>query len=177
MTNLIEIPYHGLHTVISGGQTGSDQAGLHIAKEFSLRTGGHIANGYRTIFGPQPDLAQFNLIEHSSSAYQPRTKENAFNSDATVRMASNFNTAGEVLTLSYINAAKKPYLDILLDGEDEILKAEKLVEFLIHNNVSCLNVAGNADRDKTYGFHFTQASIILRYAFEMMLDRKLLYYF
>lgn len=171
---LIELPYNGLRKVISGAQTGADQAGLYVARDFGIETGGHIAQGYRTALGDDPTLAQFNLTVSSSRAYPPRTKANAFGGDATVRLASNFNTAGEVLTLRYVNAAKKPCLSLLLDGKDYDMKAAELVYFIVNNNVETLNVAGNADRDQPHGFHFQHASRILTSAFQILDEEGLI---
>jgi hypothetical protein len=166
--------YQGLHRVISGGQTGSDQAGLFTAQAFGLETGGFIPRGFKTIFGNDPELAQFGLIETTSEAYPPRTKKNVETSGATVRLASNFETAGEVITLRYCQALKKPNLSILLDGLNYEEKAEQLVEFLKLNAVRTLNVAGTADRDTVYGFHFHEASSILTRVFIRMKNQGLL---
>jgi len=174
MNKLLDLPYTGLRKVISGAQTGADQAGLFVARDFGLETGGHIAQGYRTALGDDPSLAQFNLVVSSSRAYPPRTKANAFGGDATVRLASNFNTAGEVLTLRYVMAAKKPCLSLLLDGKDYEDKSFQLVAFIIDNNVECLNVAGNADRDIAHGFHFQHASKILTHTFQILDEEGLL---
>ena len=174
MNKLLEMDYLGLRRVISGAQTGADQAGLFVAKSFKIETGGHIAKGYRTSLGDDPSLAEFNLTVSSSRDYPPRTKANAFEGDATVRLASNFNTAGEVLTLRYVLAAKKPCLSLLLDGKNYQDKAFQLVAFIIDNNVECLNVAGNADRDIAHGFHFQHASKILTTAFQILDEEGLL---
>lgn len=171
---MIEFHYMGLYKVISGGQTGADQAGLHTAENFGLQTGGYIARGYRTIFGPQPNLKRFNLVEHTSYDYPPRTKANATEGDATVRLATNFNSAGEILTLKYVRKANKPVFDILLDGKDYERKGIELASFIKLHNVKVLNVAGNADRDKPYGHHFYHACDVLRAAFKCLESEGLL---
>lgn len=175
MDKLLDIPYHGLYKVISGGQTGADQAGLFCALYAGIATGGSISKGFRTALGPAPELGEiFGLIESKSADYPPRTKDNAFNSDGTVRLASNFKTAGEQLTLRYVQAAGKPCLSLLLDGKDYDRKAEELVEFVINHSIGCLNVAGNADRDSQFGYHFSNAGIILTAAFQILQQRNLL---
>ena len=164
------ISYHftGLAKVISGGQTGSDQAGLYVAKRMGIQTGGSIGKGFRTAAGNNPSLAQFNLVECTTSAYPHRTKANALAGDATVRLASNFQSAGEILTLNACISYKKPVCDIKLDGTGHDEKAELLATFILENSVQVLNVAGNADRDKEFGFHFRDASIILEKAFQLL---------
>ena len=173
MINLIG--YAGLAKIISGGQTGADQAGLEVARKFGVATGGSIAKGYRTCFGSDPSLARYGLDEHKSFDYPPRTKQNAKDGDVTVRLASNFNSAGEKLTLRYCQFFKKPVLDIKLNGYHHQEKAEALFEFIIEHSVQILNVAGNADRDTpTNGFHFRDASQILTMAFDLLSDANLL---
>ncbi len=66
-----------LKKIISSCQTGADQGGLAAAKELNLKTGGWMPNTFRTEAGPRPDLAKlYNLNEHSSYSYIPRTKLN-----------------------------------------------------------------------------------------------------
>lgn len=172
--NLVDLPYGGLCYVISGGQTGADQAGLYAGRHFGITTGGSIAKGFRTALGDDPSLAQFNLVEEKSRAYQPRTWKNASESDGTVRLASNFNTGGEILTLRYAETAKKPILSLLLNEKDYESKAQELVDFIINHSITCLNVAGNADRDQQFGFHFHNALTILNLAFEILQKKNLL---
>jgi hypothetical protein len=170
------LDYCGLHTVVSGGQTGADQAGLHAARHFNIKTGGYIPKGFRTQAGSMPSLGtKYNLIEHSSSSYPPRTKLNAQMGDVTVRLASNFNSPGERLTIKLCNELKKPVLDIHLHNDvDYDGTALLLVNFLITHAAGCLNVAGNSDRGELNGYHFRQARVILIKAFKILDDQKLI---
>jgi hypothetical protein len=167
-----------LQRVISGGQTGADQAGLYAAQEFGYETGGWAPGGFRTLAGNNPRILRdrFGLIETAQRNYQIRTELNAKNSDATIRLASNFNTPGELCTLKAICKHKKPYFDVNMSywlGEfdrDQYIKqrTDEFVEFLTSNQVAVLNVAGNADRpDQKHGngFHFNEARAFLRLAF------------
>lgn len=171
---MIKFHYEGLYRVISGAQTGADQAGLYVARTFNLETGGHICRGFRTSLGPMPYLAEFGIVEHSSPDYPPRTKQNAVDGGMTVRLATNFNSAGEKLTLKYIVAGKKPYFDVLLDGQDYDKKAEGLAKMIADKGVGVLNVAGNADRDTQFGYHFNHASQVLSRAFQILKNEGLL---
>ncbi len=133
-----------LKKVISGGQTGADQGGLQAAQLRGLETGGHAPKGYWTLKGSNYDLRDiFNLEEHQHPAYPPRTEANVKNSDATIRFAAKFNSAGERCTLRAIRSHKKPYLDI--DIIDPI-SPEEVGEWLEKNEVEVLNVAGNAEQ-------------------------------
>jgi Circularly permutated YpsA SLOG family len=44
--------------VITGGQTGADQAGLRAAKAFGIATGGFMPRGFLTEDGPRPDFSE-----------------------------------------------------------------------------------------------------------------------
>lgn len=120
--------------VISGGQTGADEAALLAAKELGLETGGWAPWGFRTERGPNPKLKDLGLLEHKSSDYRGRTRQNVEDADATV-IFGNTDSAGSKATIAMVRAAKKPYL---LNPTADELRA-----FLRENNVKVLNVAGN----------------------------------
>lgn len=132
--------------VISGGQTGADQGGLRAGKRVGKETGGWIPKGCPTEDGPNPELLTlYNLQEHASDKYPPRTFQNAKESDGTLRFAINFATAGERCTLKAIQQYKKPYRDIHpLRYPDP----SEIAQWLEDNKIEVLNVAGN--REKTW---------------------------
>lgn len=79
------------------------------------------------------------ILEHSSSSYGPRTYANAHNSDVTIAIAVDYNTAGERLTHK---AAGDKYLK--LDPMDRrVDNARKLWRRLQTTAGSVINVAGN----------------------------------
>ena len=142
-----------VHKIISGFQMGADIAGIRAALDLGLQTGGMMPKGFITKWGPRPKYEKYGAIEHpSSSKYPGRTKWNVKNSDATLRFAFDFTTAGEVCTLNAINQYEKPYFDINLhdikDGESLIIF--KVVDFLEEHNVEVLNVAGNCGDTQRY---------------------------
>ena len=66
-----------LKKVISGGQTGIDQAGLEAAKLEGFETGGLMPKGFRTLCGKKPQFELlYNMSEDSSETYPPRTYAN-----------------------------------------------------------------------------------------------------
>lgn len=145
-----------IHKIISGGQYGADQAGLKVAMDLGLKTGGMVPNGWITKFGPRPQLAKLGLIEHSTSdKYPPRTGWNVKNSDATVRFAFDFKTGGEICTYKAIRKYDKPYFDIDLNSVEsgDNLYFLDLLEFFDKYGVGVLNVAGNCGPDKKYAKH------------------------
>lgn len=157
-----------LKKIISGGQTGADQAGLHSAKSHGFETGGYAPAGFRTLAGKNPAMLrdEFKLTETTQGNYQVRTAMNVRESDATIRLATNYNSPGELCTMNAIRKYKKPVFDVHLleiserSGADREAyinsKADEFIRFLIENQVIVLNVAGNADRFERcgYGPHF-----------------------
>ena len=50
--------------IISGGQTGADQAGLAVAKRLGIPAGGFLPKGFLTEAGPRHDLAaEYGLVK------------------------------------------------------------------------------------------------------------------
>ena len=131
-----------LNEVWSGGQRGADQGGLAAAHDLGLKTGGYAPKGWMTRNGPLPELEVLGLIEHSSPKYPPRTFANVKGTDGTIRLATDFSTAGERLTFEAIQQYEKPFLDIYL--LEELSPPEVTAEWIVTNNISKLNVAGNS---------------------------------
>ena len=127
--------------VISGGQTGVDQAGLQAASELGIATGGTAPQGYRTERGPNPELKNFGLEESVSSDYLSRTEQNVVDSDATVYFAADKNSAGLRATERFAKQYKRP---ITINPTIPQLKA-----FIKKYNVKVLNVAGNRESKLT----------------------------
>lgn len=133
-----------LKRIYSGGQTGADQAGLFVAHYLGIETSGWMPKGWITLTGPRPDLAErYNLKEHNSSKYPPRTYQNVKDADATIRFFIKEHSAGEVCTLKAIKQYNKLYFDVDFNNPPN---PEKLSEFLWENKIISLNVAGNAEK-------------------------------
>jgi len=143
-----------LRRVVSGGQTGVDVAALRAAKRAGLRTGGTMPRGFRTLDGPRPGYAaEFGLVEHPfSSAYPPRTLANVLEADATLRVAADFGSPGELTTWAAIARARSPHLDVRLERVVGLMTfspdrtAEEVARWLVEREVATLNVAGNSER-------------------------------
>ena len=135
-----------LQKVISGAQTGADQAGLVAAFACNIPTGGCMPKGCITQAGRQPDLAKlYKLYEHISSKYSPRTFENVRMSDGTMRFAFDFHSPGELCTLKAIKQYQKPYMDVDLNGFD-YMHPQHAADWIVQNNIKTLNIAGNAEK-------------------------------
>ena len=76
------IDYIMLKKIISGGQTGADQAALDVAIKLNIPHGGWIPKGRKTEEGPLSD--QYQLQEMPTASYPKRTEQNIIDSDATL---------------------------------------------------------------------------------------------
>ncbi len=132
-----------LQRVISGGQTGADRAGLIAAKAAGIPTGGWMPRGFRAHDGYHPEFAAlYGIRETTSDRYQPRTRMNVQESDATLRFATDWQSPGEVLTLNLCRRYRKPHLDVTPGGSRG---SAEVVAWLMANRVRVLNVAGNSE--------------------------------
>jgi hypothetical protein len=155
-----DIQWGGLHTVISGGQTGADQGGLEAARKAGIRTGGQAAALYKTSIGLNPLLQAYDLTAKGS--YDERTLVNIKAADATVIIAHNLQSPGTVLTRRYakIEGTKLLELDVSeivrlaqlgpMNGTEAVIdlivqNSGALAEFIKNNQVQVLNVAGNRE--------------------------------
>lgn len=149
--------------IISGGQTGADQAGLAAAKELGLETGGWLPKGCMTAEGSRPDLLLlYNMKEHPKSGYPPRTERNVLDSDATI-MFGDYLSPGCTLTRKYCKLYNKPLLTISFPY-DHWPNKELIViikNWLTENNVYTLNVAGNRESKNPGIFAFTKAVLLV----------------
>ena len=128
-----------IEKIISGGQTGVDQAGLDFAIERGIPHGGCCPKGRKSEAGPIP--AKYKLIEHPSSMYPPRTEANIAAAEATVIFTNGLlnNEPGCLLTVNLCRQAKKPYAVVSLLEEDET--GIRVLKDLI-KDIKVLNVAG-----------------------------------
>lgn len=131
--------------IISGGQTGADQAALFAARDIGIPTGGTAPKGWRTEDGPAPWLADFGLVEATTTGYTDRTGRNVWDSDATV-IFGDASSPGSRLTVDRCRAAGKPFL---IDPTPD-----DLVAAVVAFDIKVLNVAGNrASKNPGIGEH------------------------
>ena len=67
-----------VNKIISGGQTGADQAALDVAIKLGIPHGGWIPKGRKTESGPLPD--KYLLQEMPNGSYAKRTEKNVIKS-------------------------------------------------------------------------------------------------
>ena len=134
-----------LSKIISGGQTGVDQAALFAAKALGLETGGWMPKDYKTDDGPRPDLArQFGLIATQSSSYVDRTKGNVFYADGTL-IFGRINSPGCKLTRKFIAEFNRPSYIIRWPSVYYLLDDSGFRTWLLDKKITILNVVGNRE--------------------------------
>jgi hypothetical protein len=136
-----------LEMVISGGQTGVDQAALRAARAAGIATGGWAPRGFLTEDGPAPWLAGFGLKEAARPGYPARTGLNVRQSDATLLFHGG--GTGSALTVLECQRQGKPLrvLRVTTHGGVAVLApaadaAGDVASWVRANGVRVLNVAG-----------------------------------
>lgn len=148
-----------LKKIISGGQTGADEAGLEAARMNGLETGGTAPKHYRTEVGPNPQLKDmYGLTESSHFDYVHRTKDNVNDADATLILAFDPKSAGTRLTIRLAKELSKPYV-VINPFDDGALTRIHL--FLRRYDPEVLNVAGNRSSVRP-GFYRQCISVLHR---------------
>jgi hypothetical protein len=131
--------------IISGGQTGADQAGWRTARTFGIATGGSMPRGFLTEGGPRPEFAElFGALELLTESYPLRTERNVLDSDATVWFGQT-TTPGASATVGACQQHGKPCLPVYTGASFE---PSHVAAWLTKYDVHVLNVAGNRESDE-----------------------------
>lgn len=170
--SILRMDFRGLHRVISGGQDGVDLGALIAAKNFGIETGGTAPKGFRTTHGADPSLGtRFNLVEHHSPNYPPRTEKNVMDSDGTLIIASSMTSPGTALTFEFVRKHKKPCYSVHLGKCDLRFEYIAVANWIGDNCIEVLNVAGNHLRPD---FHTKATEDFLTHVFQVLyIDKKL----
>ena len=151
--------------VISGGQTGADQAALVAAKNWGIETGGWMPKGFMTQEGLCPSFAEeYGLWEHTQSDYKYRTGMNVWRAEATLRFARDWRSAGELCTLNFIEHHDRPHMDVGVPESFNILEflmhptpPWKVADWIFLEGITRLNVAGNSEKTAPGIANFVEA--------------------
>ena len=154
--------------IISGGQTGADQAALDVAIELGLDYGGSIPKGRLTEDGPL-DQKYNKMTELDSRSYRVRTEKNIIDSDGTLIFTIGNPKDGTALTEKYALKHGKPCYVADFD-EDEVSDLVHFVRRWINNpKINVLNVAGPRASEFPEIFKlvfYTLKQVFIRYSSE-----------
>lgn len=129
-----------IEKIVSGGQTGVDQAALEVAIKLNIAHGGWCPKGRLAENGVIP--SKYSLTETESGDYSVRTKLNIRDSDGTLILLPNTTkkiTDGTVLTIQEAKEKDKPHLIIDLSKNPDV---ESIAQWVRENNIKTLNIAG-----------------------------------
>ncbi|MCP3890815.1 MAG: hypothetical protein GY702_18375 [Desulfobulbaceae bacterium] len=127
--------------IISGGQTGADQAGLDLAIKHNIPHGGSIPKGRLTEDGVLPE--KYQLEEMTTKSYPKRTEKNVLDSDGTVIFTHGELTGGSLLTCKKAVEHGKPVIHLDM-GKLSVEETSALLKnFVEDNDIEILNVAGS----------------------------------
>jgi hypothetical protein len=129
-----------LKKIISGGQTGADQAALDVAIKLGIPHGGWIPRGRKTETGILDD--KYKLKEMETFDYNKRTEQNVIDSDGTLIISHGRLTGGSDYTQEMTILHHRPWLHIDLNKSSAFQAAEKIKSWLAENEIEVLNVAG-----------------------------------
>ena len=127
--------------IISGGQTGADQAALDVAIKLNIPHGGWIPRGRKTENGSLPE--KYQLQEMPTGSYPKRTAQNILDSDGTLILSHGKLTGGSKLTRDLAAKHSKPHLHVDLSQNSATYSAELIKMWLADNGIKILNVAGS----------------------------------
>ena len=150
------MPPNGVKRIVSGGQTGVDQAALQAAINLNIPHGGWCPKGRRSEDGPIPP--RFLLSETHSTKYWVRTEKNVQDSDATLILYRHQVSGGTALTKRLAVKHDRPYLAVDLmspksAGESALFgdvnsgqrwpnSIARVRHWLVDTGAQCLNIAG-----------------------------------
>jgi hypothetical protein len=130
----------GIKKIISGGQTGADQAALDAAIEMGVPHGGWVPLGRMTEKGRLSP--RYNMQEIDAINYDLRTEKNVTDSDGTLLFSSGTLKGGSLLTKKLARKYLKPCLHIDIEKTREAEAVEIIKSWLDVRRIEVLNVAG-----------------------------------
>ncbi|HSQ86178.1 MAG TPA: putative molybdenum carrier protein [Desulfobacterales bacterium] len=130
-----------LKKIISGGQTGADQAALDVAFRLGIPYGGWIPKGRLTEEGRLD--SKYKLKEMETTNYNKRTEQNVIDSDGTLIISHGKLTGGSDYTREMALLHHRPWLHIDLNKTGAFQAAGKIKSWIAENEIEVLNVAGS----------------------------------
>ncbi|MBL7176735.1 MAG: putative molybdenum carrier protein [Desulfobacteraceae bacterium] len=127
--------------IVSGGQTGADQAALDAAIKWDIPHGGWVPKGRKTEHGPLPNIYQ--LKEMPTDSYPERTEKNVIDSTGTLIITHGELTGESEYTLEMTKKHNRPYFHADLNITSNFATAQAIYSWIKEHNIESLNVAGS----------------------------------
>jgi hypothetical protein len=129
-----------IEKIISGGQTGADQAALDVALKLGIPHGGWIPKGRLTEDGPLDE--KYQLQEMDTTSYNKRTEQNVIDASGTLIISRGTLTGGSEFTRETAIFHNRPWLHIDLNTTVAFHASQKISSWIKKHNIKILNVAG-----------------------------------
>ena len=126
--------------IISGGQTGADQAALDAAIILGIPHGGWLPKGRKTEKGPLP--LRYELRELDSTRYRDRTEHNILAADGTLIFSFGPLTGGSALTEALAIRHNRPFLHIDFELVERGQAASLVEQWIRDKRPGVVNIAG-----------------------------------
>ena len=126
--------------IVSGGQTGADQAALDAAISQGVPHSGWIPKGRLTENGPLDK--KYHLQEMPTELYLERTEKNVVDSDGTLIFSFGPLTGGSLETQHCAAKHEKPWMFIDLDVVEPDDAVAEIRNWTSQTSIRVLNVAG-----------------------------------
>jgi len=152
--------------IISGGQTGADQAALDAAIKWKIPHGGWIPKGRITEAGRLPN--KYKLTEMPTDSYPKRTEQNVIDSDGTIIISHGPLTGGSKYTREKAEEHNKPYLHIDLNKIHAFQAAHAVKKWASDNHIQTLNVAGSKASKDRFVYQATMHLLTTLFHMEMI---------
>ena len=110
--------------IISGGQTGADQAALDVAIKLGISHGGWVPKRRITENGVLDD--KYQVKEMQTANYNKRTEQNVIDSDGTLIISHGKLTGGSEYTREIALHYNRPWLHIDLNKTIAFQAARKI---------------------------------------------------
>jgi hypothetical protein len=129
-----------IRMIISGGQTGADQAALDVAIKLAIPHGGWIAKGRKNENGRLPD--KYQLKEMPAGSRASHAEQNLLDSDGTLIVSHGKLTGGSEFVRKMAMHHERPWLHIDLSRMIAFKAARKLRLWIRSHKIEVLNIAG-----------------------------------
>jgi hypothetical protein len=152
--------------IVSGGQTGADQAALDAAIRWDIPHGGWVPKGRKTEHGPLPD--KYTLKEMPTDSYPDRTEQNAIDSDGTLIISHGELTGGSEYTQEMAMKHERPCLHIDRATVDSFHAAKKIYSWIKDYTIETLNVAGSKASKDPYIYQAVMKTLVTVFHMELI---------